>query len=71
MTDTCISGYRTQQRQPRLIGAWVAAAMHALPGIHRITVYLADVEGYSYREPVSRSAASSHASTAVAAVSAL
>ena len=103
MTNTCISGDRTQQRRPRLVGAaeleeWRDAGVrrHGSAGsrsaeevvrgepprlggrgdaraaeIYRITVCLADVEGYSYREPVSRSAASSHASTAVAAVSAL
>jgi len=38
------------QMLTRMIHPDVVAAMRALPGRHRVTVYLADVEGLRYRE---------------------
>jgi RNA polymerase sigma-70 factor (ECF subfamily) len=38
------------QMLARMIHPDVVAAMRALPGRHRVTVYLADVEGLRYRE---------------------
>src|SRR5579875_1082675 len=46
LANTFINGYRKQRREPQVIGG----ALRRLPEEFRAAIYLADVEGYSYRE---------------------